>query len=268
MAKRCPSCRTEVADDARVCPNCPWSFPEEEQENLPASAVATGWSPLPLVITALVAAGIGLGWYFVVKVYREETVPEQAAHAPVRLTPAQPAPQPAPTKTTRPAPSKPGKAVQPVPAVNEDDEDELPAVTIIKEPPPKKVKSVKEWKLRGFVYDLLTLKPVPSCKITLSDLDTNAHFETATDAAGPEAGRYRAILPPLPDRGYLIDIAAPGYVTAYLNPGTEGIRHKSAGERQELCKELGTAVLQPSSLQPHGADPLITDFFIAPVSCR
>ena len=31
---------------------------------------------------------------------------------------------------------------------------------------------------------------------------------------------------------------------------------------------LGTAVQQPSSLQPHGADPLVTDFFIAPISCR
>ena len=125
-------------------------------------------------------------------------------------------------------------------------------------------KPVKEWKLRGFVYDLVTLQPVPHCKIILSDLETNSHLETATDAGG----RYRAILPPLRDRGYLVAISASGYAPAYLNPGAEGVPKKPVGERQNLCKELGTAVVQPASLQPHAADPLVTDFYIAPGSCR
>jgi hypothetical protein len=264
MAKRCPSCRTEVEDDARVCPNCPWTFPDEELDNPPPSAVATGWSPLPLVITGVVAVLIGLGWFFVAKIYKEETSPEPAARPPVAEAPAPPAPEPAAPALAAPVSSKSGKtpAPAPAPAVKEDQEEE--AVTVVKAPPPKREKPVKEWKLRGFVYDLVTLQPVPHCKITLSDVDTNAHFETATDATG----RYRAILPPLADRGYLIDIAASGYVTAYLDPGTEGVRSKPAGERQGLCKELGTAVLQPASLQPRGAEPLVTDFFIAPASCH
>jgi hypothetical protein len=268
MAKRCPSCRTEVADDARVCPNCPWIFPEEEAEDLPPSAVATGWSPLPLVITALVAASIGVGWYFVVKVYREETTPEAAQPAQVQAPPPAPeaaAPPPpmdsAPPRTTVSSPAKPAK---PVPAPKHDEAEPPLSVTVVQSPPAKKVIPVKEWKLRGFVYDLMTLQPVPRCKVTLSDLDTSANFETSTDASG----RYRAILPPLPDRGYLIYISKPGYASSYLDPGTEGVRGKSADERQRLCKELSSAVQPPSTLQPHGADPLVTDFHIAPQSCR
>jgi len=263
MAKRCPSCRTEVADDARVCPNCPWTFPDEDSDNPTAATVASGWSPLPLVVTALAAVAVGLGWYFVVKVYHEESPAETTARPPAAAVPTPPVPEPAAPKLAAPVSAKPGRSALPAPAVKAKAAEEE-AVTIVKEPPPKPAKPVKEWKLRGFVYNLVTLQPVPRCKITLSDLDTNAHFETATDASG----RYRAILPPLSDRGYLIDIAASGYVTAYLNPGTEGVRQKPAGERQDLCKELGTAVLQPTSLLPHGADPLVTDFFIAPVSCR
>ena len=66
----------------------------------------------------------------------------------------------------------------------------------------------------------------------------------------------------------MISLSASGYVTAYLNPGAEGVREKPVEERQEMCQELGTAILQPASVQPHGADPLVTDFYIAPVSCR
>jgi hypothetical protein len=216
-----------------------------------------------LVVTGVVAAAIGLGWFFVVRVYREATT------APTVPPPAaRPAPAPAPAPALEPVTPKPPEpvAVKPVKAPVKE-EDEVPAITVVKEanqPPPKKTKPVKEWKLRGFVYDLVTRQPVPRCKITLSDVESNGNFETATDASG----RYRAILPPLPERGYLIDISASGYVTAYLDPGTEGVRSKPLAQRQELCKELGTAVLQPASLQPHGADPLLTDFYIAPANCK
>jgi len=123
---------------------------------------------------------------------------------------------------------------------------------------------VKEWKLRGYVYDLLTLKPVPRCRLVLSDLKTSARFETATDAGG----RYRAILSPLPGRGYMVNIPQPGYASSYLDPGAEGVRDKPESERQELCRDLAATVLQPASLQPHGSDPLVTDFYIAPRACR
>jgi hypothetical protein len=258
MAKRCPSCRTEVPDDARVCPNCPWTFPDEESDNPPPSAVIQGWSPLPLAIAAAV---LGLGWYFVAKAYHEGMLPEQPVPPPAAETSAPAALEQMPPKLAAAVSSQPRPAFTPAPAVKEDADDETVSVTVVKEPAPK---PVREWKLRGFVYDLVTLQPAPRCKITLTDVETNTHFETATDAGG----RYRTILPPLPDRGYLIDISAPGYVPAYLDPDTQGVRRKAAGERQKLCQELGRAVQQPSSLQPRGAEPLVTDFYIAPASCR
>jgi YD repeat-containing protein len=107
---------------------------------------------------------------------------------------------------------------------------------------------------------------LPSCNdlLTQYGYDTQDHLITVTDPGG----RYRAILPPLSDRGYLVKVSMSGYAPTYLDPGTEGVREKPEEERRILCRDLGTAVLQPASLQPHDGDPLVTDFYLAPLSCR
>jgi len=278
MSKRCPTCRTVVDDDARFCPNCPYTFPDEDEpQHAPVGTVPTQWTPAPLVGALLAVCVLFGGWFFFFSSAQKANDANEVGMG--RPGHGQTAPS---THTASGAalagqahtdlsrgdmgerlrgvsnPSLPGPSAQP------DEEKEPPVVSISVEPPQKAARPVKEWRLRGYVYDLMTFKPVAHCRMVLSDVNTNARFETSTGADG----RYRAILPPLPDRGYLVSVSQAGYAPNYLNPGTEGVREKPLEERQALCRDLATVVVQPASLEPHGGDPLVTDFFIAPLTCR
>ena len=134
-------------------------------------------------------------------------------------------------------------------------------------PPPmvpeaaKPVKAVKEWKLRGTVYDLTTLKPLAGCQLTFTDVETNRNISTRSNSEG----RYRALVPSLPERGYTVKAEKSGYSPNYLDPGTEEVRAMSAAQRRELAKGLAdTLAGTPATVKGVGAQPLITDFFLAP----
>jgi hypothetical protein len=120
---------------------------------------------------------------------------------------------------------------------------------------------MKEWRLRGQVYDLLTLRAVPHCRIVFTDPDRRARIETSTD----ERGSYRTMLPALAGRGYLVRVVKPGYAASFLDSAVKDARDLPQGERRRLCRELSAAVLQPYSLKARGAAPQVTDFYIAPV---
>lgn len=96
--------------------------------------------------------------------------------------------------------------------------------------------------------------------MTFTDNATNSRANILSDSNG----RYRAILPPLRGHGYLISLSKAGYEKAYLNPGTEGVVEMSIDRRQEIVKELATAINEPASIQPASEEPLITDFHLAP----
>ena len=123
-----------------------------------------------------------------------------------------------------------------------------------------KAKVVREWKMRGTIYDLITLQPVPSAQLTFTDNDTNARALIQADSQG----RYRAILPSLDGRGYVVTLAKPGYVKSYLNPGTEGVASMPLERRKEIVKELSSLIAEPASIQPDSGAPLVTNFYIAP----
>ena len=61
MTKRCPSCKTEVPADARVCPNCPETFADESGDLPPT--VGTSWSPLPFFFLIVVLALVAAVWF-------------------------------------------------------------------------------------------------------------------------------------------------------------------------------------------------------------
>jgi hypothetical protein len=119
---------------------------------------------------------------------------------------------------------------------------------------------ITEWKLRGRVYDLLTLKPLAGVSMIFTDNQTNSRAQAMTDARG----LYRIILPPLQDRGYLVTMTKTGYVKSYLNPGAEGVSKMPLERRQELVRELAALILEPSSLEPGTEESLVTDFHLAP----
>jgi hypothetical protein len=122
----------------------------------------------------------------------------------------------------------------------------------------------REWRLRGRVYDLVTLKPVAGALIILTDNETNARAETMTNAEG----RYRTVLPPLRERGYAVGIKKNGYAQSYAGPESAGVKDLDAGSRKELARQLSRSVEAPTALEPGSDAPLVTDFFLAPLDVR
>jgi hypothetical protein len=260
----CPQCFVKLEPEMRACPNCPMSFPDDDD------APAKSGNPLKqsryyqFLMPALFFAALGMTvWWLASGMFR---LGEDNANTPqLKVTNERP---PEPESSYPPAPKDEGKApsdqgagtvsIQPV-----EDAPPPPAVAPITMPeaPPKKVKAVKEWRFRGTVYDLTTLKPLAGVQLNFTDPDTNANIRTRSNSQGV----YRVIVPSLPDRGYSLTAAKNGYSPNYLDPGTPGVRQMAASERREMAKGLSdTLTASPASIQGIGAAPLITDLFLAP----
>jgi hypothetical protein len=147
----------------------------------------------------------------------------------------------------------------PMPETKSVEEEGPGIVSIMPEKGPRP-KVVSEWKMRGTIYDLITLKPVPGVHMIFTDNETNSKAQIKTD----ELGRYRAILPALTGRGYLVTLSKTGYQKSYLDPGTEGVSDMPLERRKEIVSELASLIAEPAALQPNSGDPLLTDFHMAP----
>jgi len=140
----------------------------------------------------------------------------------------------------------------------EEEAPSRPASQARRTPPPA---AVTEWRLRGAVYDLTTLKPIRGAQLTFADETTNRTITTRSDSAG----RYRVIVPPLDGRGYAVAVDKNGYAPNYLDPGTEGVREKEASERKSIARDLASTLsAAPATIQSASAEPLVTDFYLAP----
>ncbi len=287
---KCPDCGTKLGFEVENCPNCPWSYKEErpEQSALKSDGFRNG------VMPAVFLLGLGLfmwkmgGFFFnqveannrqteseesavrKAKVAQSKMTPDQAAEAIARGTAAVRAAlgdqaagvKPGTSHATAGRPDGAGEAT----VVGGDDEaysggGSISITPVGQGPAPK---AVTEWKLRGHVYDLLTLRPVSGAQIVFTDNETNFKANSTSDSTG----RYRIILPPLEGRGYLVAIKKQGYAKTYLNPGTEGVAEMDRAKRKELSRELESTIQEPASLQPFSSDPLITDFHLAPQGAR
>jgi len=230
-------------------------LPKGRRSETPLRKIAAG------VIFAAMAYGVwqGLGW-----VIRAANPPETAAPAPeedpgevkVELVKPGATPEPAPTPAQLARLKQIFKTAPP-------DESGTVAITPLpaeKRPARPTAKLVKEWRMRGHVYNLVTLAPVSLCPMVFSDIQTNARYETMTDAQG----RYRVILPPLPDRGYTVMITGEGYAANYYKPEGEDVGKKSLKERRALALETSRSMEGPASLAPESSAPLLTDFYLAP----
>jgi hypothetical protein len=125
-------------------------------------------------------------------------------------------------------------------------------------PPPK---PVRQWRLRGTVYDLLTLQPISGASVVFIDQTTNHRNEAQTDSEG----RYRTVLAPLADRGYSVAIRKDGYSTNYLDPSVQEVAKMRPEARRQIGRDLAsTFAPQPAYVQPASEKPLNTDFYLAP----
>ncbi len=263
----CPGCGTKLRPDWETCPNCPLSFLDAppEKTTLQSDTFRN------FVMPALFFGGLAFAvWSMASFFWTSAENGTKSAVAVVKATTGSPV-----VKGGGVVPTD-SKAIQGL--VNEqvtgkydpggrvvyknktDDDETGPGVISVMPQATLKAKPVLEWKMRGVIYDLVTLQPVPGVHMIFTDNETNSKAQLVTDAQG----RYRIILPPLPDRGYMVTVSKPGYSKTYLDPGTEGVSEKTLDERKQLAAELSTLIKEPSTVQPNSDTPLVTDFHLAP----
>jgi hypothetical protein len=264
--EKCPGCGAKLRPEMLACPNCPMSFPEDDG---PVGAT----NPLKqsryyqFVFPLLFFGSIGaIVWYLGAGLMHLGYANSEVETGNLFGGSTKPA---APARTS--AGEASGSGEKPadgekapddggmVSIVHVDDDASASAASRERRAPPPEV--VTEWKLRGTIYDLTTLKPLPGVEVTFADEATNSSIKTRTDSAG----RYRAIVPPLDGRGYAVAMAKNGYAPNYLDPGTEGVREKDASERRTIARDLSSSLgAAPATIQSVSAKPLVTDFYLAP----
>lgn len=237
--KKCPSCGNMVAMEEAACPCCPYSFPAQEEADIEQVGQQQSWTPLPLLLLLGAAAAMAYFWMTAATSDSPENAPPQAQADSSReiLIAAEP----------RRYKRRPPR-------------EQIAAAASIAPKPAAREAELQEWKMRGVIYDLLTLSPLPGCRVVFRDEKANAFHETLADGTG----RYRMILPPN-EQGYAISIEKEGYASAYLDPSIEDVPRLSRAKRGELARGLIGTIRPPAILEPKTGDPLLTDFYLAPL---
>ena len=281
--ERCPGCGTKLSPEMLACPNCPMSFPEDDPSG-------TGVNPLKqspywnFVLPAMFFGALALGiWYIAIGLFHlgEEnaksvdekpnfmrSVAEEKAAA-AKAAAAREGGEETTSEGAVFEPASPGAGPSSVKAKSAAGSD----TTVISitpadaEPssgssaPPSPKAAPREWKLRGRVYDLATLKPLAGVSMEFVDESSNTRRRTRTDASGA----YRTIVPALDGRGYTVKAEKAGYSPNYLDPATPGVRELTPADRRALSKDLAaTLSATPATVAAESAEPLVTDFYLAP----
>ncbi|MFH1725816.1 MAG: carboxypeptidase regulatory-like domain-containing protein [Elusimicrobiota bacterium] len=178
------------------------------------------------------------------------------------LTPKKPAPEKASAKDARrikarkPAEGKPPRNV-PVP-------EEPIILGRVHHPDPSSgglEAEDDEWRIRGTVFDLLTLAPVSGADVVFTDLKSGEPFRTET---GPNGG-YRAHLP-VRDHGFDLKIRHPGYEPKYIEDSDPSYRKLSQDRRMDLARQAART-LQHKEFVSGDRDTLLNrDYALVPLS--
>lgn len=270
---KCPGCGARLEPDMAACPNCPMSFPDGEGaagSANPLKETRLYQFLLPALFFAALAGGV---WWMGSGLFHLATASENGnLDSPLlkKLAKQEAADEAADRKAKGGGARAAGDAAAPgadgtASGDSAADAGDSGGTVIIspleqQEPPPRSQAVLKEWKLRGNVYDLTSLRPLAGVSVTFVDEQTNEQRRTRTDSTG----LYRIILPPLQDRGYTIFVEKAGYGGNYLDPATPGVRDLDAVQRRALAKGL-SETLTATPISVTGAPgPVVTDFFLAP----
>lgn len=269
---KCPLCGTSLQPEMEGCPNCPMSFQDAPPEKSAFQNDNFRNFGIPLMIFGGLAYGLWTFSHYMWRTAEEGTktvsttmkkaLPSSSTGSGVVPTDSK-AIQALVMEQTTGVYDPEGKEPPPEPARlpdGESPEEQGPGVVSIMPVKSSPAKVVAEWRMRGVIYDLITLKPVPNVHMIFTDNVTNSRAQIKTD---PE-GRYRVLLPTLSGRGYLVSLSKAGYEKSYLDPGTEGVADMPMDRRLEITRELSSVIAEPASLQPNGDTPLVTDFHLAP----
>lgn len=262
-SKLCPACKHPLDPEKEGCPNCPWSSRLENEED-PHEAQRRGFSSyFWFVAVAVIAFGLWAFWEGLMKVGEANMKDESKMSVD--------------QKSEQELREELMKVTKRDYSKNRVDTDILPTAAPSEEnsPPPepgpdstavgpdsaREARDAAEWRLRGTVYDLVTLKPLGHCTMLFKDAENGKSFETSSAADG----RYRVIVPSMQGRGYSVVIHKAGYAASYLNPGTENVGKMSDEDRRSLAGDLGKSLDGPYEVQAYGGAPLTTDFYLAPL---
>ncbi|PIR19716.1 MAG: hypothetical protein COV48_00445 [Elusimicrobia bacterium CG11_big_fil_rev_8_21_14_0_20_64_6] len=252
---QCPLCNTRLEPDWESCPNCPMSFTERSPDKTTLQSDGFRSFGVPILIFGGLAYGL-----WTASQYLWRSAQEGAKTVHVIKKPAQEVSSPVPGPEFLPEGAEENKGQGAAGTEPGSRPSRAPGTISVMPVDRTGGKSDGEWKMRGVIYDLITLEPVPGVHMIFLDNLTNSRAQIVTDAQG----RYRAVLPSLPGRGYFISLSKTGYEKSYLNPGTEGVSEMPLEQRKELAHDLATLIAEPAALQPNGDTPLVTDFHMAP----
>jgi hypothetical protein len=253
---KCPECGAKLAEESTACSNCPWSLPEEDPT---ASGNPLRHSPyyqflLPVTFFGLLAYAvwsIGIGLMRLGEAGTRSETPD-----PLR---------PRIAATARSGVQAPTAGTAMVSLLPPDDNAEPLGGAVIVAPLDVHAsvasRAARDWRLRGTVLDLTTLKPVSGCEMLLTDPESSRTIRTRTDSQG----RYRLLVPALAAAGYRVAIVKEGYAANYLESSSTSARSMSGAKRSDMARDLATRLTaETTNLHAVGAAPLVTDFFLAP----
>jgi hypothetical protein len=276
----CPDCGAKLSPEMLACPNCPRSFPEDDGPVGAGNPLKQSryWKfVLPVAFFSIIGATV---WYLGIGLMRlgEDNSKGEQINVLADKTKA-PNPEAAEGGASggsgAEAASDAHASSAGASAGKPTDEDGMVVISHVDEngtpitdargkgadfarpaPIPGGVqvtaaapKALKEWKLRGTIYDLTTLRPLAGCDMLFTDESTNRSIKTRTDSTG----RYRTIVPPLEGgSGYSVSIEKGGYSSNYLDPGTE--REREAGRHRLLSRAAALSAASTSSRNSALAD--------------
>ena len=251
---KCPLCDTKLRPDWDSCPNCPMSFRDAPPEKTALQGDLFRNYGIPLMIFGGVAYFV---WMLGANMLRvgEDNARSGGPSIVKQAVSGIPA-------AAGEAPSDSGEKNFVPKLVNPSSEDQGLGTLSIMSSKDSKQGIVRDWRIRGGVYDLITLKPLAGAIVTFTDNMTNSRAQVAADARG----RYRALLPPLVGRGYVVTLFNVGYEKTCLDPGIVGVRDLPIARRRELVKDLASMISRPFAFEPDSEDPLEADFYLAPKS--
>ncbi|MEK7232814.1 MAG: hypothetical protein AAB268_03290 [Elusimicrobiota bacterium] len=266
----CPGCGTKLQSDWESCPNCPLSFQDAPPEKTAFQNDNFRNFGMPIIFFGGFAVAI---WTFAQYMWRTGSEGTQTVSAVVTARP------PA-VKRSAVAPIVGGGIqgrVNEKPIARDFPDDDLPSTQARKSSPENegsgiisvmpaqgvravKTKAVSEWKIHGVICNLITLKPVPGVHMIFTDNTTNLRIQIDADPQG----RYRALLPALVGRGYVVTMSKPGYESTYLDPGIQGVASLPRERRLELARDLSSLLSKPFLFEPDSGEPLVADFYLPP----
>ncbi len=283
--EKCPGCGTKLNPDMLACPNCPMSFPEDDGPQGVSNPLKQSryyqfllpvafFGGLAWLVWSLAVGYLHLGEENIAKsetpnIMNEKPIVPGSGAAALREGAKSPVPGADPGTGAGAGAAAGAAASGPDAGSESGSSTESDGVLIISHvgegspsAPAPAPKPVREWKLRGVVYDLTTLKPVAGAALDFKDEETNRVVKTRTDSAG----RYRTIVPPLSgDRGYAVAVAKRGYASNYLDPSIAGVKTLSPAKRLEMARGLSeTLTAASASVAAPSEAPFVTDFYLAP----